>query len=54
MPLCQIRPQRGHSCRRMATELQCFSQLLEETEHFCGCSQEKVAKIVQCGEPFYF
>ena len=28
-----------------------FSQLLEETEHFCGCGQEKVAKIVQCGEP---
>jgi len=27
-----------------------FSQLLEETEHFCGCGQEKVAKIVQCGE----
>ena len=25
--------------------------LLEETEHFCGCGQEKVAKIVQCGEP---
>jgi hypothetical protein len=27
-----------------------FSQLLEETEHFRGCGQEKVAKIVQCGE----
>jgi hypothetical protein len=27
-----------------------FSQLLEETEHFCGRGQEKVAKIVQCGE----
>lgn len=27
-----------------------FSQLLEETEHFCGCGQEEVAKIVQCGE----
>jgi len=27
-----------------------FSQLLEETEHFCGWCQEKVAKIVQCGE----
>jgi hypothetical protein len=27
------------------------SQLLEETEHFCGWPQEKVAKIVQCGEP---
>ena len=29
-----------------------FSQLLEEIEHFCGCRQEKVAKIVQCGEKF--
>ena len=28
-----------------------FSQLLEETEHFFGWRQEKVAKIVQCGEP---
>jgi hypothetical protein len=27
-----------------------FSQVLEETEHFCGCGQEKVAKIVHCGE----
>jgi hypothetical protein len=27
-----------------------FSQLLEETERFCGCGHEKVAKIVQCGE----
>jgi hypothetical protein len=27
-----------------------FSQLLEETEHFRGCGQEKVAKIVHCGE----
>jgi hypothetical protein len=26
------------------------SQLLEETEHFCSCGQEEVAKIVQCGE----
>lgn len=25
----------------------CFSQLLEETEHVCGCGQE----IVDCGEP---
>ena len=31
-------------------DLGCFSQLLEETEHFCGRGQEKVAKIVQCGE----
>ena len=23
---------------------------MEETEHFCGCGQEKVAKIVHCGE----
>ena len=30
-----------------------FSQLLEETEHFCGCGQEEVAKIVQCGEPIF-
>jgi len=28
-----------------------FPQLLEEIEHFCGCGQYKVAKIVQCGEP---
>jgi hypothetical protein len=27
-----------------------FSQLLEQTQHFCGCGDEKVAKIVQCGE----
>jgi hypothetical protein len=27
-----------------------FSQLLEETEHFGLGHQEKVAKIVQCGE----
>jgi hypothetical protein len=31
-----------------------FSKLLEETEHFCGGGQEKVAKIVQCGEQFFF
>lgn len=24
---------------------------LEETQHFCGWGQKKVAKIVQCGEP---
>jgi hypothetical protein len=29
-----------------------FSQLLEETEHFCGGGHEKVAKIVQCGENY--
>jgi len=23
-----------------------FLQLLEETQHFCGCGQQKVAKIV--------
>jgi hypothetical protein len=28
-----------------------FLRVLEETEHFCGRGQEKVAKIVQCGEP---
>jgi beta-glucosidase-like glycosyl hydrolase len=27
-----------------------FSQHLEETKHFCGRGQEKVAKIVHCGE----
>jgi len=27
-----------------------FLQLVEETESFRGCGQEKVAKIVQCGE----
>jgi hypothetical protein len=27
-----------------------FSQLLEEIEHFCGCGQKEVAKIVHCGE----
>jgi hypothetical protein len=40
--------------RREMADLGRFSQLLEETEHFCGRGQEKVAKIVQCGEPFYF
>jgi hypothetical protein len=29
-----------------------FSQVLEETEHFCGWRQKKVAKIVQCGEHY--
>jgi hypothetical protein len=33
-------------------KLRRFSQLMEETEHFCGCGQEKVAKIVQCGEHY--
>lgn len=28
-------------------------QLLEETQHFCGCGQEKVAKVVQCGEQLF-
>jgi hypothetical protein len=37
--------------RRDSQFLRHFPQLLEETEHFCGCGQEKVAKIVQCGEP---
>jgi hypothetical protein len=27
--------------------------VLEETEHFCGCGQEKVAKIVHCGEKLF-
>ena len=27
-----------------------FLQLLEETEHLCGRGQQKVAKIVHCGE----
>jgi hypothetical protein len=31
-------------------DLRRFSQLLEEPEHFCRCGQQKVAKIVQCGE----
>jgi len=30
-----------------------FSQLLEETEHFCRRGQQKVAKIVQCGDRCY-
>jgi hypothetical protein len=29
-----------------------FSQLPEETEHFRGCSQQPVAKIVDCGENY--
>jgi hypothetical protein len=33
-------------------ELACFLPVLKETEHFCGCGQEKVAKIVQCGEQY--
>ena len=28
-----------------------LTQVLEETEYFCRWRQEKVAKIVQCGEP---
>jgi hypothetical protein len=32
------------------TDLGRFSQLLAATEHFCGWRQQKVAKIVQCGE----
>jgi len=24
-----------------------FSQLLEETEHFCGCGQEKIALLIE-------
>jgi hypothetical protein len=27
-----------------------FPQFLDETQHICGCGQEEVAKIVQCGE----
>ncbi len=34
--------------------LERFSQPLKETEHLCRGSQEKVAKIVHCGEPPYF
>jgi hypothetical protein len=34
----------------VTSRLRRFAQLLEETEHFCGCGQEKVAKIVHCGE----
>jgi hypothetical protein len=34
-------------------DLRRFSQLLEDTEHFCGCGQEKVAKIVHCGENYF-
>ena len=42
-------------CSRLGdwADLGRFSQLLEETEHFRGCGQEKVAKIVQCGESDY-
>src|SRR5690349_18921789 len=29
--------------------VQVLIQLLEEIEHFCGCGQQEVAKIVQCG-----
>jgi hypothetical protein len=36
--------------RRDSQFLGRFSQLLEEIEHFCGCGQQEVAKIVQCGE----
>src|ERR1044072_3840612 len=34
--------------------LQRFSQLLQETEHFCRWRQEKVAKIVPYAPPFPF
>jgi hypothetical protein len=34
----------------MTGGLRRFSQLLEETEHFCGRGQHEVAKIVHCGE----
>src|ERR1051326_1489998 len=36
--------------RLRRTELERFSPLLEENEHFGVAGQEKVAKIVQCGE----
>ena len=39
----------GHDAEQLA-DLGRFSHLLEVTEHFCGCGQEKVAKIVQCGD----
>jgi hypothetical protein len=35
---------------RLVMRLGRFSHLLEEIEHFSGRGQEKVAKIVQCGE----
>jgi hypothetical protein len=39
-----------HSRYGLTGRLGRFSQLPEETEHFCGWRQQKVAKIVQCGE----
>src|SRR5215213_9814589 len=35
-------------------ELERFSQLLQETEHFCPWRQEKVAKIVPYAPPLIF
>ena len=39
--------------RTASAGLMCFLQLLEEREHFRRWRQQKVAKMVHCGEPFY-
>jgi len=38
---------------RPAFALERFSQLLQESQPFCRSPQKEVAKIVQCGEPFF-
>jgi hypothetical protein len=43
------KPTANFASRRLVG-LSCFSDLLQETEHFCRWPQKQVAKIVQCGE----
>jgi hypothetical protein len=58
-PSCEI-VHSGATAIGIATPAECgslaglprFLRLLKETEHFCRWLQEKVAKIVQCGEKF--
>jgi len=43
------KPTANFASRRLVG-LSRFSDLLQETEHFCRWPQKQVAKIVQCGE----
>ena len=45
-----LRPERLIGYQLLWASALLCSQLLEEIEDFCGWHQEKVAKIVQCGE----
>jgi hypothetical protein len=39
---------------RVSGKIRRVPQVLHETEHFRCWRQQEVAKIVHCGEPFYF